>query len=123
MQAGAKHVYGIECSAIAEQAQQIVEDNGYSGKVRATPHHTTPHRPHACLCVLVCTCVCMRSAVGSMAPASMHAPCPALNCPELNLKHHHRRQPFIAQGARHPACCHGCGRGDKLTAETAHAFG
>ncbi|GAX73379.1 hypothetical protein CEUSTIGMA_g832.t1 [Chlamydomonas eustigma] len=31
--AGAKHVYGIECSAIAQQAQQIVADNGYSDKV------------------------------------------------------------------------------------------
>ena len=27
-QAGAKHVYGIECSAIANQAKQIVSDNG-----------------------------------------------------------------------------------------------
>jgi len=33
VQAGAKHVYGIECSAIADQAKQIVEDNGYSDKV------------------------------------------------------------------------------------------
>ncbi len=33
MQAGAKHVYGIERSAIAEQAQQIVLDNGYQDKV------------------------------------------------------------------------------------------
>lgn len=32
-QAGAKHVYGIECSAIADQAKQIVEDNGYSDKI------------------------------------------------------------------------------------------
>mmetsp|Transcript_27342 Transcript_27342/g.69581 ORF Transcript_27342/g.69581 Transcript_27342/m.69581 type:complete len:344 (-) Transcript_27342:550-1581(-) len=31
--AGAKHVYGIECSAIADQAQQIVRDNGYEGRV------------------------------------------------------------------------------------------
>ncbi|KAG2495744.1 hypothetical protein HYH03_006341 [Edaphochlamys debaryana] len=31
--AGAKHVYGIECSTIAEQAQQIVKDNGYQDKV------------------------------------------------------------------------------------------
>mmetsp|Transcript_30846 Transcript_30846/g.68314 ORF Transcript_30846/g.68314 Transcript_30846/m.68314 type:complete len:345 (+) Transcript_30846:155-1189(+) len=31
--AGAKHVYGIECSAIADQAQQIVKDNGYENKV------------------------------------------------------------------------------------------
>ena len=29
MQAGAKHVYGIDMSAIAEQAKQIVADNGY----------------------------------------------------------------------------------------------
>jgi hypothetical protein len=33
LQAGAKHVYGIERSAIAEQAQQIVADNGYQSKV------------------------------------------------------------------------------------------
>ena len=26
-------MYGIECSAIADQAKQIVEDNGYSKKV------------------------------------------------------------------------------------------
>jgi hypothetical protein len=43
LQAGAKHVYGIECSAIADQATQIVKDNGYEdrvtilkGKVRQT---------------------------------------------------------------------------------------
>lgn len=33
LQAGAKHVYGIECSGIAEMATQIVADNGYSDKV------------------------------------------------------------------------------------------
>ena len=33
MQAGAKHVYGIERSAIAEQAKQIVQDNGYQDTV------------------------------------------------------------------------------------------
>ena len=32
-QAGAKHVYGIECSTIADQATQIVKDNGFEGKV------------------------------------------------------------------------------------------
>ncbi|KAK9812764.1 hypothetical protein WJX72_003334 [[Myrmecia] bisecta] len=32
-QAGAAHVYGIECSAIAEQAAQIVRDNGYQERV------------------------------------------------------------------------------------------
>lgn len=31
--AGAKHVYGIDMSAIAEQAQQIVRDNGFEGRV------------------------------------------------------------------------------------------
>ena len=31
--AGAKHVYGVECSAIAVQAQQIVADNGYGDRV------------------------------------------------------------------------------------------
>lgn len=31
--AGAKHVYGVECSAIADQARQIIEDNGYSSKI------------------------------------------------------------------------------------------
>lgn len=31
--AGAKHVYGIECSSIAEQATRIVADNGYSERV------------------------------------------------------------------------------------------
>ena len=31
--AGAKHVFGIECSAIAEQATAIVADNGYSDRV------------------------------------------------------------------------------------------
>ncbi|GFH21669.1 protein arginine N-methyltransferase 1, partial [Haematococcus lacustris] len=31
--AGASHVYGIECSAIADQATQIVKDNGYDDKV------------------------------------------------------------------------------------------
>jgi protein arginine N-methyltransferase 1 len=33
VQAGAKHVYGIECSSIAEQAREIVSDNGYSSQV------------------------------------------------------------------------------------------
>ena len=31
--AGAAHVYGIECSAIAEQAAAIVRDNGYADRV------------------------------------------------------------------------------------------
>ncbi|KAF6255866.1 protein arginine N-methyltransferase [Scenedesmus sp. NREL 46B-D3] len=31
--AGAAHVYGIECSSIADQAREIVSDNGFSGKV------------------------------------------------------------------------------------------
>lgn len=31
--AGARHVYGIECSAIADKAAQIVIDNGYQDKV------------------------------------------------------------------------------------------
>lgn len=33
LQAGAKHVYGIECSAIADSAVKIVAENGYSDKV------------------------------------------------------------------------------------------
>ena len=32
-QAGAKHVYAIECSSIAEQARAIVADNGFSDQV------------------------------------------------------------------------------------------
>ncbi len=32
-QAGAKHVYGIERSAIADQAELIVKDNGYDDRV------------------------------------------------------------------------------------------
>ena len=32
-QAGAKHVYGVDCSSIAEQARQIVEINGFSDKI------------------------------------------------------------------------------------------
>lgn len=32
-QAGAKHVYGIECSTIAEQATQIVKDNKFDDRV------------------------------------------------------------------------------------------
>ena len=32
-QAGAKHVYGVDCSSIAEQARQIVELNGFSDKI------------------------------------------------------------------------------------------
>lgn len=31
--AGAKHVYGIDMSAIAESAQQIVSDNGFSNQI------------------------------------------------------------------------------------------
>ena len=33
LQAGAKHVYGIERSAIADQAELIVKDNGYDDRV------------------------------------------------------------------------------------------
>ena len=33
LQAGAKHVYGVECSAIAEQAKEIVKVNGYEDRV------------------------------------------------------------------------------------------
>lgn len=33
LQAGAKHVYGLECSAIADQAKRIVSDNGYADRV------------------------------------------------------------------------------------------
>ena len=33
LQSGAKHVYGVECSAIADQAKRIVADNGYSDRV------------------------------------------------------------------------------------------
>ncbi len=33
LQAGARHVYGIERSAIAEQAIQIIADNKYSDKI------------------------------------------------------------------------------------------
>lgn len=33
LQAGAKHVYGIDMSAIAEQAKTIVADNGYADRV------------------------------------------------------------------------------------------
>ena len=33
LQSGAKHVYGVECSAIADQAKRIVADNGYADRV------------------------------------------------------------------------------------------
>ena len=33
MQAGAAHVYAVEMSGIAEQARQIVADNGYSDRI------------------------------------------------------------------------------------------
>ena len=62
VQAGAKHVYGIERSAIAEQAKQIVQDNGcqdtvtiIQGKVeevdlpvqqvQSVPSRSTPQKP------------------------------------------------------------------------------
>lgn len=32
-QAGAKHVYAVDCSSIADQARQIVELNGFSDKI------------------------------------------------------------------------------------------
>jgi protein arginine N-methyltransferase 1 len=31
--AGAKHVYGIDCSAIVDQAREIVDINGYSDQI------------------------------------------------------------------------------------------
>lgn len=33
LQAGAKHVYGIECSGIIHTARQIIADNGLSDKI------------------------------------------------------------------------------------------
>ena len=33
VKAGAAHVYGIECSAIADQAVRVVEDNGCADRV------------------------------------------------------------------------------------------
>ena len=33
MQAGAKHVYAIEMSSIADQAKEIIRDNGMEGKI------------------------------------------------------------------------------------------
>jgi hypothetical protein len=33
VQAGAKHVYGIECSSIAEQAKKIVAENGCQDQI------------------------------------------------------------------------------------------
>lgn len=49
--AGATMVYGVECSAIADQAAKIVEDNGFKDRVviikvnrhPLPPHHTTAH--------------------------------------------------------------------------------
>lgn len=46
VQAGAKHVYGIECSAIANQAKQIVQDNGYADKVTIIQGKVGVQRSH-----------------------------------------------------------------------------
>jgi protein arginine N-methyltransferase 1 len=32
-QAGAKHVYAVDCSSIIEQAKQIIEINGFADKI------------------------------------------------------------------------------------------
>jgi predicted RNA methylase len=32
-QAGAKHIYAVECSSIIEQAKMIVEKNGFADKI------------------------------------------------------------------------------------------
>ena len=32
-QAGAKHVYAVDCSSIIEQAQQIIDINGFTDKI------------------------------------------------------------------------------------------
>ena len=32
-QAGAKHVYGVDCSSIVEQARQIINLNGFSDRI------------------------------------------------------------------------------------------
>lgn len=32
-QAGAKHVYAVDCSSIIVQAQQIIDKNGFSDKI------------------------------------------------------------------------------------------
>lgn len=43
LQAGAKHVYGIECSSIADQATKIVQANGYADKVDKRQANTHTH--------------------------------------------------------------------------------
>lgn len=30
---GAKHVYGVDCSSIAERAKEVVSDNGYEDRI------------------------------------------------------------------------------------------
>ena len=35
-QAGAKHVYAIDCSTIITQAQQIIEKNGFADQITLT---------------------------------------------------------------------------------------
>lgn len=47
MQAGAKHVYGLECSAIADQAKRIVADNGYADRVTIIKGKVSRIRPYA----------------------------------------------------------------------------
>ncbi len=65
-QAGAKHVYGIECSAIAEQAKQIVRDNNYEDKVtiiKGKVEEVGPGTPPHCL-------GCLRAEPSSPSPTA-----------------------------------------------------
>jgi len=52
LQSGAKHVYGIECSAIADQAKRIVADNGFSDRVTIIKGKVGAFTP----CVLTTCC-------------------------------------------------------------------
>ena len=49
--AGAAHVYGVECSAIAEQAEEVVRDNGFSNRVTIIKGKVMSNSVHKFFCL------------------------------------------------------------------------
>ena len=67
--AGARHVYAVDMSDIAQQARQIVEDNGFNEKITVIQGNLSvlPFYKHinmfVCVCACLCVCACMCACV------------------------------------------------------------
>jgi SAM-dependent methyltransferase len=54
-QAGAKHVYGVDCSSIINQAKKIVDQNGFGKSITLIQGKVRGHLIH--MCRISCACV------------------------------------------------------------------